>query len=406
MKIIFFSRIFPGKFKNEINENILSGLYASGIVLQEKIISGIEEILGEQLILCNVLPVGSYPKKYKKANVQFIKFSHTDNQKIMDYNVGFNNNSIIKQFLLPQSIKECVFRIFKENPDIELAIFYSADFSFSSIYAMLNSRGIKIVVIIPDLPKFNNVGKQSFVMVVYQRIIDVIFRKRLNYADGLVLLTRQTVNYLNWRKAFVIVEGIADENNTIRNKSVLLQKKYILYTGTTHACYGIKNVIEAFLNLNDDQYSFVICGSGDSDNYLNKIAKIHKNIIYMGVQTRETVVALQKNAVALINPRQNTGKFTKYSFPSKTMEYLSSGNPVIAYQLDGMPTEYLDYIIIPKNNSIEAMTETMKFVLNLDIEKRRLIGERGKKFVETEKNKIKQCEKIVEMIADIVKHDR
>ena len=38
-----------------------------------------------------------------------------------------------------------------------------------------------------------------------------------------------------------------------------------------------------------------------------------------------------------VNPRQNNEEFTKYSFPSKTMEYLASGVPVVAYKLDGIP---------------------------------------------------------------------
>ena len=50
------------------------------------------------------------------------------------------------------------------------------------------------------------------------------------------------------------------------------------------------------------------------------------------------------SATVLVNPRKNVGEYTKYSFPSKIMEYLSSGVPAVAYKLDGIPSEYDGYI--------------------------------------------------------------
>lgn len=46
---------------------------------------------------------------------------------------------------------------------------------------------------------------------------------------------------------------------------------------------------------------------------------------------------ISKNADVLVNPRQNDDEYTKYSFPSKNIEYLMTGNAVMAYMLDGIP---------------------------------------------------------------------
>lgn len=60
---------------------------------------------------------------------------------------------------------------------------------------------------------------------------------------------------------------------------------------------------------------------------------------------------------AIVNPRENGEDFTKYSFPSKNMEALSSGIPLIAYKLDGIPNEYDQYINYPQSESIEDLAQ-------------------------------------------------
>mgnify|MGYP003303651866 CR=1 FL=1 len=45
--------------------------------------------------------------------------------------------------------------------------------------------------------------------------------------------------------------------------------------------------------------------------------------IFTGKIDRSQVLALQRSATVLVNPRRNNEEYTKYSFPSKTMEYLA-----------------------------------------------------------------------------------
>lgn len=61
-----------------------------------------------------------------------------------------------------------------------------------------------------------------------------------------------------------------------------------------------------------------------------------------------------------MNPRQNDDEYTKYSFPSKNIEYLMTGNTVVAYMLDGMPKEYASFFNVPKSNQTESLAEAMQ----------------------------------------------
>ena len=112
----------------------------------------------------------------------------------------------------------------------------------------------------------------------------------------------------------------------------------------------------------------------------------------------QLVLILQKQATVLVNPRQNNEEFTKYSFPSKTMEYLASGVPVVAYKLDGIPDEYDEYIRYVPDNSPETLAKVLMEVCELSGEERQGLGEKARKFVLVEKNKVAQTKRILDFI--------
>ena len=99
----------------------------------------------------------------------------------------------------------------------------------------------------------------------------------------------------------------------------------------------------------------------------------------------------------LVNPRQNTDIFTKYSFPSKTMEYLASGRPVIGYRLDGIPEEYYKYIQLVNDNSVDALKDKIVEVCSLPADERNRIGMTAREFIVREKNPRVQCQKVKAM---------
>ena len=123
-------------------------------------------------------------------------------------------------------------------------------------------------------------------------------------------------------------------------------------------------------------------------------------VIFLGRVDRKEALALQRGASVLVNPRQNNEEFTRYSFPSKTMEYLASGVPVVAYRLDGIPSEYDRYINYVPDNSPQALAGVITDVLNRSAEERRLEGACAKRFVLGEKNRVRQAKRILDFLSE------
>ena len=142
--------------------------------------------------------------------------------------------------------------------------------------------------------------------------------------------------------------------------------KYIFYSGTMAEKYGIKLLVDAFLKIKHKDYELLLCGSGDSVDYITGLC--NNKIKYLGVLDNEAVLAYQRNATLLVNPRTNEGEFVKYSFPSKILEYFSSGTPTLMYRLDGVPDDYYEFCFEAKSMSPEGLAQEIDRLLNKESE--------------------------------------
>ena len=74
---------------------------------------------------------------------------------------------------------------------------------------------------------------------------------------------------------------------------------------------------------------------------------------------KSEIADLQTRCDVLINPRPADGEYTKYSFPSKTMEYLLSGSKVVMHRLDGIGEEYYRFIRIIEEHTPDSIAKAI-----------------------------------------------
>lgn len=80
------------------------------------------------------------------------------------------------------------------------------------------------------------------------------------------------------------------------------------------------------------------------------------------------------------------------------MEALSSGVPLIAYKLPGIPNEYDNYINYSKGNNIRDLTVALTDILNdlSGLYKNKAFD--AKMWVNETKNQTVQCKRILELV--------
>ena len=215
--------------------------------------------------------------------------------------------------------------------------------------------------------------------------------------DRFVLLTEQMKEPLHvGDRPYVVMEGIYGLPQ--QPHRITQRKRAILYSGRLNARYGVQTLLDAFLKLDDNSVELWFCGSGEMEESIKAAASIDSRIKFLGFQQQEDVWKMQREVSLLVNPRQNTEAFTKYSFPSKTMEYLASGTPVLMYKLDGIPDEYDTYLHYVAGNTVDDLTAAIADIMNTDslvLEENAL---RAQQFIMSQKNAVVQAKKILTLL--------
>jgi len=251
---------------------------------------------------------------------------------------------------------------------------------------------VGIVTDLPELMVTDSVSRS------YSNLVDRVLKLCSHY----VLLTEQMNEVVNpLHKPYVIIEGLCDQGmaHTVRPE----QRDPIrscIYAGLLDARYGVKTMVDAFLLADVPNARLDVYGGGPYAQELAQVAETSDKVSFHGTVSVDTVVEAELKAALLINPRPTHEEFTKYSFPSKNMEYMVSGTPVLTTKLAGMPEEYKQYVYLFEEESVEGMAQSFQQVLSLPREELDARGAAAKKFVLKDKNNAVQTEKIIQMIQE------
>ena len=232
------------------------------------------------------------------------------------------------------------------------------------------------------------------------------FTTRLNKSfissfDSYVLLTEQMNPVINTKhKPYIIMEGLADSNITILPSvsSKCESEKSILYAGGLHERYGLKMLADAFMRTTNPSYKLIIYGSGPFVQELQEDAKKDSRIDFRGVAPNAEVMKAEYKATILVNPRPTTEEFTLYSFPSKNMEYMSTGTPLLTTCLPGMPKEYHQYVYLFEDETVVGFYEKINFLLSLSEEELSQKGKKAQKWILENKSNIVQTQRIIALV--------
>lgn len=292
-----------------------------------------------------------------------------------------------KIFNVINLIKECKKLIKKETPTAIICDAIAVSPRLVCLYLGKKYK-IKTVGVITDLPGMLSAKKSK-------RLSGI---KSMQKFDRYVLLTKYMNNIVNPKNMpSIVVEGICDnELPALLDKD---EKKIITYTGSLwEKNAGIEYFVKGFIKANIENAELHFYGTGKLETWLKNIEKEHSNVKYKGCVTNEEIVKLQTRATLLVNPRPSKEEFCKYSFPSKTIEYMLSGTPVLMTKLPGVPSEYFDYVFTIDKENEDGVCEVLKDIFAKSDEELIEIGLKARNFVWKNKNTDNQAEKIINFI--------
>lgn len=389
--MIYIGPLFRREQEAEIQNNMRKKNSNAANSFQWNILDGLCANLNSGVSVWNALPVGTWPCEYTKVVLPNSKWRLNDAQC---YEIGCVNLPLLKQWTRYRRLKIKLKGL--RNEEILMCTAYMP---FLWALSKLDCSN-HLTLIVTDLPEYADMHHTSIFRKWLRKVNNRLIYHFMNRVDGFVLMTEYMKEPLGvGERPSIVMEGIYGLPQQWYPE--VKRKRVILYSGRLNASYGVLNLLEAFLNLDDNSVELWFCGSGEMEEIIKSVANKDSRIKFLGFQSQEYVWKLQREVSLLVNPRQNTEEFTKYSFPSKTMEYLASGTPVLMYRLDGIPKEYDEYLHYVCGNTVEDLTLAIKKILNSDSTELGQKANKAQQFIMAQKNAVVQSAKILALMESV-----
>ena len=342
---------------------------------------------------------------FYQPKVGFFYLRHSENVEGISYHyVASPNYHLFRDVWL---VVYCFFYVFfwgvKNKKD---RVFVADVLNISAcIGALAAARliGLKRVGIMTDMPGLmvsrkkgvtnNNTLKSSFFAGMNKSFLS----KFTHY----VFLTEQMNSAVNTNnRPYLVMEGLVDSSIVSDCRSASKEKeKIVIYAGGLHERYGIKLLVEGFIKADVQDSELWLFGDGPFVGDLKRYMETNSKIKYCGIKPNAEIVEAEKRATLLVNPRPTHEKFTEYSFPSKNMEYMVSGTPVLTTILPGMPVEYHQYVyLFDKGETVDGYASVLNRVLSLPFEQLQEKGKEARQWVLRNKNNYLQAKRIIDLL--------
>lgn len=383
-----YSEIFKGakKFVSQQSQKF-NRLMAEGFALND---CRVEVLSGR--------PVSSLQKK------KIFKFKQEECNGIKYNYLGFLNFKFIRNIVLNFKAKKFAKKWCKNNPD---GIMFCDALNLSmanAVSKIFSKNNMPVITCVTDLPEDLMLGANKIKANIFTKLFNNVSKRTSKY----VVLSKYMMDSPNLHdKPFVVVEGFVDYHISLDDDDFKKDKKIIMYAGLLYKKYGVGALLNGFIKANIKDYEIHFYGVGNSadpqDDALVDIlneAKQHANVKYGGSISSQECFEKEKQATLLINPRPTNERFVRNSFPSKNMEYMSSGTPLLTTNLPSMPDEYKDYCYIIENETDNGIGAKLQEICAKDVSELYAKGQAGKKFVLENKNNKVQTKKILDFIEE------
>ena len=130
------------------------------------------------------------------------------------------------------------------------------------------------------------------------------------------------------------------------------------------------------------------------------VSKTYGEALFEVAVEEGTVDLLMDEVTAVLEIFESNEEYTKYSFPSKNMEYMSSGTPVLTTKLIGIPDEYFNYTYLIEEENTDGIKNKLIEIFSKSKNELKKVGRKAQLYVLKNKNKRVQGKKIKTLLSN------
>lgn len=354
--------LWVGPLTNDYKGMINTAISPAANRWQLSLIEGLID-LGCKTQVLSYIPYPSYPK-----GKVIIKGNHTKIRGISTIQVPYLNLPIYRKKSLLKAFK-CEYKLLQ---DCDVIITYNASHQNTALAKYLKKHFEKKWVSIIAEGDFDN-GADLTVFLSYFLYKNSSLRKM--HLDGGV-------------ETF-----IADSIQSTRGEKV------ILFSGALNKWTGIEEFAKVFCKLELPGVVLHIYGKGDS-RILKRLAEKNRSIIIKGFVDEMILEQAKNNAFVFVNPRPTDIEGGDNNFPSKVLDYMKHGKPIISTRTKGLAPYYDDLLFYYDPASESSLFRLLNSILNLTQSEKRILSCKIKNFC-VEHSWTYQANRLIQEIGNI-----
>jgi glycosyltransferase involved in cell wall biosynthesis len=226
--------------------------------------------------------------------------------------------------------------------------------------------------------------------------------RELAHADGAIVLSWGLAKA--WHACPVLhLDGGVESGRVCDNLSVQSSERTLypfLYCGATNKWAGIDLLAAAFEGWPEQRARLWLCGKGAVVERFPLLMK-DARVKCFGAVSDDQLDVLASQCYALVNPRPTDLLDNQMNFPSKVLEYLRYGKPVVSTWTEGLDPDYRSMLTVAHGGTVQSLRNAMAETMTWTADDLRRQGEETRQFLLNNRNwerQARRMKKFLEMI--------
>lgn len=339
--------LFIGSCVSELDDKKMASQYfrknfsVSNLVYERKLFQYAKE---NALDFCFISApsVRLWPKQSKKIWVR--GFTNEDRLLVCSYCVFPAIAHLSKYLAIRKRLKQFLKSV-DPNDTVHIVAFEAHSPYLRAVrYCKKHASHCFSTLVVPDLPEdLRRDTKDIFYFLLKKWDIKNIAHLRKRYVDSYVFFTKAMESRINDPdKPFFVSNGLVVQNTNLSDAPRKNAESInCVYVGKTTEENGVQIIIDAAKKAKDGRIVYHVYGSGSMDDALREETKKNSALCFHGFLEPGSVGEVLKGADVFLALRlPDSGDYLNYSFPSKILEYLPFGKPIIALKLPCFDEKY------------------------------------------------------------------
>lgn len=197
--------------------------------------------------------------------------------------------------------------------------------------------------------------------------------------DGLLVVTESIAKDFNIpsNRVLIVDAGVPDSFPELKSRDAKRcgsEQVTIGYAGALEPHNGVMVLLGALERSRELPVRVLIAGRGSCIDAVRKAAELDARIEYLGFLSRNEVFAMYERCDALLNLRMIDSHDMRYFFPSKLIECLATGLPVISTPVAHATAEFGDTMFVVPTEKVDSLASTLRLVVATDAAHRLAMG--------------------------------